>query len=184
MSSFGVVLKKNIHNYLKRLLKKFFPSPATYLNEAGVSLHTSTKTTLPWRQLGPAEKPQCEAASTPFRSAFSSALELTRWYITVRYLILFLTETSSFHYHHSCFTDGKWAQSGEITCQGSPKKGMSLLEIVKSNLFPRPLCVLSTGHCALCTEKVMRLGSPAVPSTAIPVAVLSCVCGIGATGAV
>lgn len=39
---FWCSIKKNIHNYLKKLLK--YPSPPTYLSEAGFSLYTSTKT--------------------------------------------------------------------------------------------------------------------------------------------
>ena len=41
--SFGIVSKKNIHNYLKRLLK-YFPFSSTYLHEADFSSFTSMKT--------------------------------------------------------------------------------------------------------------------------------------------
>ena len=59
------------------------------------------------------------------------------------------------------------------------------LKIVKSNLLLRPYCVVATCCCALGTEKVMRLASLAVPSTAttaIPVAALSCGSGIPLLG--
>ena len=39
--SCGVVSKKNIHNYMERLLK--YSSPTTYLCEVKFSLYTSTK---------------------------------------------------------------------------------------------------------------------------------------------
>lgn len=41
--SFGVVLKKKIHNYLNRLLKKVLPFPTAYVYGVGLSSHASTK---------------------------------------------------------------------------------------------------------------------------------------------
>ena len=43
-SSFGGVSKKNIHNYMRRLIKGFL-FPAMYLYEARFSSETSTETT-------------------------------------------------------------------------------------------------------------------------------------------
>lgn len=49
LSSFDIESKKNIHNYLKKVLKySFFPN--TYLYEARFSSYSSTKTTYGHRQ--------------------------------------------------------------------------------------------------------------------------------------
>lgn len=65
-----------------------------------------------------------------------------------------------------------------MTCHGSLRKLVPALEVVQSNML-RPYCVLEAGHCALGMEKIMRLGSLAVPTTAttaIPVAAPSQLC--------
>lgn len=59
-----------------------------------------------------------------------------------------------------------------MTCQRSLRNLVPGLEIVQNSMLLRPYCVLDIGHHDLGTEKMLRLGSLAVPTTARPVATL------------